>query len=107
MTAASCLLVIKIYENHSVCVNPPKKGGSLVSSLTINKQALSIYTELTILGVKSSFVLTCSAHAHHILSKITSKISVIRHFGRSLKVKSRVIAYNAFVKPHLLYYLLV
>ena len=45
-------------------INPSKKGGNLTSRLAINGQALSICTELTILGIKLSSTLTWSAHAH-------------------------------------------
>ena len=57
----------------------------------------------SLLGVLLLNVFLWTSQACKLKFKITSQMAAIRRFGRCLNSKTRLLAYNAFVCPHLIY----
>ena len=85
----------------------------VLSSLRGHKQAninvrlgthqLTNVQQLALLSVTITSDLSWSSHSRLIRAKISHRLGAIRRFGRCLNAKTRLLAYNAFVRPHLSY----
>ena len=62
---------------------------------------LTITQELTILGVTLSDGLSWTKHSSQVRSKMSSRMAVIKRFAWCLNTNNRLLAYNAFIRPHL------
>jgi ribonuclease P/MRP protein subunit RPP40 len=72
-------------------------------ALRLGSHRLTAVQQLTILGVTISEDLSWSCHSRRVMAKISSRMAAIRRFGRCLNMKTRLLAFNAFVRPHLDY----
>ena len=59
--------------------------------------------QLTVLGVIISDDLSWDSQSRKVRAKISSRMTAICRFGRSLNFNTRFIAFNAFIRPHLDY----
>ena len=67
-------------------------------AVLVGGHSISPVTELTILGVIFSSVLSWRLHANKVRAKVVSRQGVIRRFGRALDVRTRLRLYNALIK---------
>ena len=94
---------------HSLCLNYTKcdtmfncrlrRQPHAYPAVLVGGHSISPITELTILCVIFSSVLSWRLHANKVRAKVVSRQGVMRRFGRALDVHTRLRLYNAFIKP--------
>ena len=72
-------------------------------NIHLGSHALTKVQKLSLLGVIISDDLSWTCQSRRVRAKVTSRMAAIKRFGRCLNVNTRLIAYNAFIKPHLDY----
>lgn len=72
-------------------------------NIHLGSHALTKVQKLSLLGVIISDDLSWTCQSRRVRAKMTSRMAAFKRFGRCLNVNTRLIAYNAFIKPHLDY----
>ena len=96
-------LTLNITKCKYLIISPPKKRSNSAITISLNGAPLAVEDKLTILGITITSSLSWSDHANAMRSKINGKLNTIRRFGRTLNSKTRVLAFNSYIRPHIEY----
>ena len=104
--AADARLVINVKKCALLCIPYACKSScDTVPVLSINGLAISLVNELKLLGITFTFTLDWTVHADIIRTKILHMSGVLQRFGCTLDLLTRQRVFNAYIMPHILYYL--
>ena len=83
----------------------PSLPGSKQANINVRlgTHQLTNVQQLALLGVTITSDLSWLSHLRLVQAKISSRLEVIRRFGRCLNAKTRLLVSNAYVQPHLSY----
>ena len=99
-----CINVSKCYTM-SIAVSARKSTTCLASKLYLSNHQISTISDIKVLGVSFTRDLKWQLHQSSVCRKLNNMTSVVARFGKSLNIKARKNIVQAFVLPHLTYYL--
>ena len=99
-------MVLNVSKTKTMCIGSKQKlctSSDVIFDISIHGHQINESQCGKVLGVVVDATFSCTEHINHIIKKVNSSLAVLRRIKKYLNHKARILFYNAYILPHLVY----